>query len=113
MARALLRRTRVVILDEASSSVDVVSDRALQAAIRSQLAGSPTVLTIAHRVNTILDSDRVMVLDAGRVAEFDAPQTLLGQPSSAFAGLVRESQGGMDRSTLAPSPPPTPTPSAQ
>ena len=95
VARALLRRTRVVILDEASSSVDALSDKALQTAIRSEFAGS-TVLTIAHRVHTILDSDRVMVLDDGRIIEFDAPTALLAKVDSTFAGLVKESQGSMD-----------------
>ena len=93
VARALLRNSRVVILDEASSSVDALSDKALQSAIRSQFAKS-TVLTIAHRVHTILDSDRVMILRDGRIAEFDAPAVLLAREGSEFASLVRDSSQG-------------------
>lgn len=92
-ARALLRRSRVVVLDEATSATDVASDAALQAAVRTSFAGS-TVLTIAHRVHTIIDSDRVLVLENGRVAEFDAPEVLLSRPGSAFASLVRAAGAG-------------------
>lgn len=86
-ARALLRRSRIVVLDEASSATDVASDAALQRAVRSCFAGS-TVLTIAHRIHTIIDSDRVLVLDAGRAIEFDTPAALLSRPESRFAALV-------------------------
>ena len=93
VARALLRNSRVTLIDEASSSVDVESDAALQKAIREQFASS-TVLTIAHRVATILDSDRVMVMRDGRAAEFDSTVKLLADDKSEFASLVRESQRG-------------------
>ena len=87
-ARALLRHSRVVVLDEASSATDVASDAALHRAVRYCFKES-TVLTVAHRVHTIVDSDRVLVLDGGRVAEFDTPAALLAQPGSLFAALVR------------------------
>ena len=91
VARALLRRRRIVVLDEASSSVDVETDVLLQAAVRRELQGA-TVLTIAHRINTIGDSDRVVVLADGKVAECGAPAELAREGGSAFAALLREGQ---------------------
>ncbi|KAF8057290.1 Abcc2 [Scenedesmus sp. PABB004] len=89
MARALLRRSRVLVLDEATSNVDQASDALIQATIRSAF-GHCTVLTIAHRLHTIADADRVMVLDAGRLREFDAPAALMGLPGGVFRGLMEE-----------------------
>ena len=107
VARALLRHSKVTLIDEASSSVDVEADAALQRAIRTQFADS-TVLTIAHRVHTILDSDRVMVLRDGRVAEFASPAALLADPASEFGKLVRESQRGAEGGDdVGRTPPPT------
>eukprot|EP00887_Chlorella_sp_A99_P003460 scaffold7.g3460.t1 len=83
MARALLRAARVLVLDEATSNVDT------QATIASAFAGC-TVLTIAHRLHTILDSDRVLVLEAGALREFDSPDRLLQQRGSAFRAMVEE-----------------------
>jgi len=91
IARAVLRRPRVLVLDEPTASVDVATDAALQRVLRSAFPGV-TMLTIAHRIDTILDSDRVLVLDAGRVVEFDAPEALLRDPTSAFAQLVHRSR---------------------
>ena len=91
VARALLRRRRIAVLDEASSAVDAESDAALLRAVRRELQGA-TVLTVAHRVHTILDSTRVLVLSDGRLREFDAPSSLLADPSSAFSGLLRENR---------------------
>jgi len=94
LARALLRKTsKILILDEATASIDVETDRLLQLSIRENFKGC-TILTIAHRLNTILDYDRILVLDAGRVVEFDTPQTLLARSDSAFASLV--AQSGID-----------------
>lgn len=89
MARALLRRTKILVLDEATSNVDNGTDQLIQSTIRSAFQHC-TVLTIAHRLHTIIDSDRIMVLDAGRLVEFDAPQTLLKNPESVFSKLVAE-----------------------
>jgi ATP-binding cassette, subfamily C (CFTR/MRP), member 1 len=98
-ARALLRRTRVVVVDEASSATDVTTDAALQSAIRKCFHDS-TVLTIAHRVHTIIDSDRVLVLDAGRIVELDTPEALLAKTDSVFASLVRHSAASAGGSGL-------------
>lgn len=90
MARALLRQCRIVVLDEATAACDMETDALLQRTIREHFRGA-TVLTIAHRIHTILDSDRVMVLNRGRIAEFDSPQRLLADTSSAFSSLLRDS----------------------
>ena len=76
MARALLRHSQVLLLDEATSAVDAETDRLIQETIRSEFKGA-TLLTIAHRIFTLVDYDRIAVLDAGKVVEFDAPLTLL------------------------------------
>uniref|UniRef100_A0AAR2LA44 ATP-binding cassette, sub-family C (CFTR/MRP), member 2 n=1 Tax=Pygocentrus nattereri TaxID=42514 RepID=A0AAR2LA44_PYGNA len=89
LARALLRKSRILILDEATAAVDLETDNLIQTTIRREFAHC-TVLTIAHRINTILDSSRVMVLDAGKIVEFDSPATLL-QKQGQFFALARDS----------------------
>jgi ABC-type multidrug transport system fused ATPase/permease subunit len=88
MARALLRNTRVVVLDEATASIDGDSDAAIQRVLAQQLAGA-TVLTIAHRIHTVMEYDAVMVMAAGRVAEMGPPAALAADPSSMFHSLHR------------------------
>uniref|UniRef100_V9KBE2 ABC-type glutathione-S-conjugate transporter n=1 Tax=Callorhinchus milii TaxID=7868 RepID=V9KBE2_CALMI len=78
LARALLRKTRILVLDEATAAVDLETDDLIQSTIRTQFKDS-TVLTIAHRLNTIMDYTRVLVLDKGRIAEFDTPANLIAQ----------------------------------
>jgi ABC-type multidrug transport system fused ATPase/permease subunit len=77
IARALLRKPKILVLDEATASIDNETDALIQKMISEQFHGQCTVLTIAHRLHTIMDSDRVMVLDSGKIVEFDAPQRLL------------------------------------
>ncbi|WIA42403.1 hypothetical protein OEZ86_008404 [Tetradesmus obliquus] len=89
MARALLRSSRILVLDEATSNVDHASDALIQRTIRRAFAHC-TVLTIAHRLHTIADADRVMVLDAGELREFDSPAKLLARPAGVFRGLMEE-----------------------
>ncbi|XP_069944054.1 ATP-binding cassette sub-family C member 3-like isoform X2 [Cherax quadricarinatus] len=89
LARALLRNSRVLVLDEATAAVDLETDQLIQNTIRSQFADC-TVLTIAHRLNTIMDYDRVMVLQAGTVAEFDTPAALLSQTHSIFYNMLKD-----------------------
>ncbi|KAJ0394967.1 hypothetical protein ATCC90586_009459 [Pythium insidiosum] len=87
IARALLRDSRIVVLDEATACVDQDLDRLIQSAIKHSLADR-TTLTIAHRLETIAESDKVLVMDHGVVAEFDAPAKLLARPDGIFASLM-------------------------
>lgn len=89
LARALLRKTKVLILDEATAAVDLETDDLIQKTIRTEFADC-TVLTIAHRLNTIMDSDKVIVLDKGTIKEFSSPQELLKNKSSAFYSMAKD-----------------------
>lgn len=89
LSRALLRKTKVLILDEATAAVDLETDDLIQKTIRSEFKDC-TVLTIAHRLNTIMDSDRVIVLDKGNIVEFDPPATLLQNKQSIFYGMAKD-----------------------
>ncbi len=89
LARALLRKTRILILDEATASIDHNTDELIQQTIRREFA-TCTILTVAHRLNTIMDSSRILVLNAGRVAEFDTPQSLLRNRNSLFYSMAKD-----------------------
>lgn len=89
LARALLRKTRILILDEATAAVDHETDDLIQATIRKEFADC-TVITIAHRLNTIMDNNRVLVLSEGKVLEFEEPQKLLADPDSAFYAMAKD-----------------------
>ena len=89
LARALLRSSRLLILDEATAAVDLETDDQVQATIREQFRQS-TVITIAHRLNTIMDSHKVVVMDDGHVREFDTPDNLLQTQDSVFLSMARE-----------------------
>jgi len=88
VARALLKGCRILLLDEATSSIDRATDAVVQEVIRSAFAHC-TVLTIAHRIDTIMDSDKVLVMDGGRMAEFAPPLSLLARPGSLFSRLAQ------------------------
>ncbi|XP_019618609.1 PREDICTED: multidrug resistance-associated protein 1-like [Branchiostoma belcheri] len=88
LARALLRKSKLLVLDEATASVDPETDALIQATIRAQFADC-TVLTIAHRLNTIMDSTRILVLDGGKVAEFDTPENLISS-KGIFSSMVQD-----------------------
>ncbi|KAI4882036.1 hypothetical protein NFI96_012507 [Prochilodus magdalenae] len=87
LARALLTEANVLCIDEATASVDHKTDMLLQKTIRERFKDK-TVLTIAHRLNTIMDSDRVLVMHAGKVVEFDSPSTLSTRTDSVFKKLL-------------------------
>ncbi|XP_018496938.2 multidrug resistance-associated protein 1 [Galendromus occidentalis] len=91
LARALLRNSKILVLDEATAAVDVLTDSLIQETIQTEFA-SCTIITIAHRINTIINYDKILVLDAGEVREFDSPQNLLADTSSLFSAIVNESK---------------------
>ncbi|OQS04209.1 ATP-binding Cassette (ABC) Superfamily, partial [Thraustotheca clavata] len=95
MARALLRQAKIVVLDEATAAIDHETDKILQRVIREEFSTS-TVLTIAHRLDTVLDCDRIMVFDHGSLVQCDAPGTLVKEGSGIFFELVSEG-GYMDK----------------
>ncbi|GLT64997.1 hypothetical protein SLA2020_374550 [Shorea laevis] len=88
LARALLRRSKILVLDEATAAVDVRTDALIQKTIREEFK-SCTMLIIAHRLNTIIDCDRILLLDSGRVLEYDTPEALLSKEGSAFSKMVQ------------------------
>ncbi|XP_020774879.1 ATP-binding cassette sub-family C member 3 isoform X3 [Boleophthalmus pectinirostris] len=88
LARALLRKTRILILDEATAAIDLETDDLIQSTIRTQF-DECTVFTIAHRLNTIMDYTRVLVLDKGRIAEFDTPSNLISE-RGIFYGMAKD-----------------------
>ncbi|KAG5889074.1 hypothetical protein JTB14_004918 [Gonioctena quinquepunctata] len=90
MARALVSRKKIVILDEATASMDPETCRLLQSTIRKSFDHC-TVLTIAHRLNTVADSDRILVVDDGEVVEFDTPSALLANTNSLFYNMMKQS----------------------
>ena len=87
LARAIVEEPRVLIMDEASASLDSESDRQIQQMLRERFQNT-TMLTIAHRLDTILDYDQILVLDSGRVVEFGPPDELLKQGDGMFTSLV-------------------------
>ncbi|KAK0163812.1 hypothetical protein PV328_002505 [Microctonus aethiopoides] len=87
LARALLRKSKVIILDEATASVDPHTEHIVQMAIQKEFADC-TILTIAHRLQTILSCDRILVMDSGRIIEFDSPQNLLENHNSEFSKML-------------------------
>jgi ABC-type multidrug transport system fused ATPase/permease subunit len=89
LARALIREAPVIYMDEATANVDGDTDALIQGTIRSEFAAC-TVLTVAHRLNTVVDCDRVLVMVSGVVVEFDSPAALLRDDNSHFTGLVNE-----------------------
>jgi len=89
IARAILAKTKVLVLDEATAAIDMATDLFIQNTIKEAFA-EITVLTIAHRLNTIIECDRVLVMDAGNVLEFDCPSTLLNTEGSSFLDLVMQ-----------------------
>jgi ABC-type multidrug transport system fused ATPase/permease subunit len=103
LARAVLSKPKVLVLDEATASVDAETDAFIQRMIRNRFKGT-TLLTIAHRLNTIMDYDVVLVMDKGKVAEFGTPKDLLENDDGLFTGLVnstgRESSLVLKRMSL-------------
>lgn len=91
LARAIVRQSKLLIMDEATSAIDYATDSVIQATLRKELANGVTVLTVAHRLQTIMDADKIMVLDAGSLAEFGKPSELLQNEKGLLRALVDES----------------------
>lgn len=93
LARAILRKNKILVLDEATANIDPHTDSLIQTTIRRKFENC-TVLTIAHRLHTIIDSDKVLVIDAGQLIEFDHPYKLL-QSNGAFYNMVQQTGRAM------------------
>jgi ABC-type multidrug transport system fused ATPase/permease subunit len=91
LARALLKNSKVLVLDEATSACDLETDRIIQNTIKEKFSEC-TLLTIAHRLNTVIDYDRILVLDFGKIVENDSPQNLLSNKNSLFYSLAKEAK---------------------
>lgn len=90
LARSLLRSPKIMLLDEATASIDYESDSRIQQTIRQEFSES-TILTIAHRLRSIIDYDKILVMDAGEVIEFDHPYNLIKNASSTFFSMCQDS----------------------
>jgi ABC-type multidrug transport system fused ATPase/permease subunit len=91
IARALLRKAKILIVDEGTSAVDPFTDELIQKVLRKEaLENGTTVLAIAHRLQTIIDFDRILVLGNGQLLEFDSPSVLLENPNSVFYSMLQE-----------------------
>jgi len=96
-----MRKNKIVVLDEATANIDLVTEQKIQELISIEFKDC-TVLTIAHRLQTIIESDKILVLDEGQVSEFGNPQELLANEDSHFTQLVNEMKNSGD-STKVPS----------
>ncbi|KAI0050170.1 P-loop containing nucleoside triphosphate hydrolase protein [Auriscalpium vulgare] len=90
MARALLRHSSIIVLDEATSSIDFETDSKIQATIREEFGGA-LLLTVAHRLKTVIDYDRLIILDKGSIAEFDTPWNLIRKEDGIFRSMCLKS----------------------
>ncbi|OCB86631.1 P-loop containing nucleoside triphosphate hydrolase protein [Sanghuangporus baumii] len=91
LARAIVRRSKLLILDEATAAIDYDTDALIQKTLRTEFDKDTTLITIAHRLQTIVDYDKIMVLDAGELVEFGSPKMLLGKEGGYFRSLIDES----------------------
>jgi ATP-binding cassette subfamily C (CFTR/MRP) protein 1 len=85
----LLRKTKVLVLDEATAAVDLETDSLIQTTIKNEFADC-TIITIAHRLNTIMDYNKILVLSHGQKVEFDSPKNLLADKKSAFYSMCKD-----------------------
>ena len=90
IARAILRKTKIVVMDEATAHIDLKTEEKIQKVFNEKLKGV-TVITIAHRIKTIINYDRILVLENGKVVEFDTPENLLKDDNTVFYKLYNKS----------------------
>lgn len=90
LARAIVSRPKIMVLDEATSAVDMATDTLIQRSIREQFTNS-TLIVIAHRLSTVVDFDRILVLDEGKVAEYGTPEELWRRANGIFRGMCESS----------------------
>ena len=90
IARAILRKTKIVVMDEATANIDMKTEEKIQKALQLVLNNS-TVITVAHRIKTIIDYDKILVLNNGKIEEFDTPKNLLKNEKSLFFELYSKS----------------------
>lgn len=81
LARAILRKSRIMVLDEVSSSIDITTDKLVQRVFQEEFKDA-TIISVAHRLDTILDFDRIALLSNGKLVEFESPEALLQRPSA-------------------------------
>jgi ATP-binding cassette subfamily C (CFTR/MRP) protein 4 len=89
LARAIIQKNQIVVLDEATANIDPQTEELIYQTIREKFA-SCTVLTIAHKLKSVLDNDKILVLDKGEVIEFDEPSNLLADESTMFHKMAEE-----------------------
>jgi ATP-binding cassette, subfamily C (CFTR/MRP), member 1 len=87
----MLKKSKILIMDEATSSVDNETDKIIQKTIREHF-NDCTILVVAHRINTILDCDKILIMEKGKIIEFDSPEELLKNKKSTFFSLVQHSK---------------------
>ena len=90
IARAIIRKSKIIIMDEATANIDIKTEIKIQKALQYVLDNS-TVITVAHRIKTIINYDKILVMDNGKVVEFDKPDVLLNKPDSLFYQLYNKS----------------------
>lgn len=89
ICRAILRKSKLVILDEATANIDIVTEQSIQRLISEEFRDA-TMLTIAHRLNTIMASDKILLMENGSLKEYDTPSNLRDDPTSEFSKLLNE-----------------------
>jgi ATP-binding cassette subfamily C (CFTR/MRP) protein 4 len=96
LARSLLKDNKILVMDEATANVDQETDSQIQSTIRTKFEGY-TIITIAHRLHTIIDMDKILVMDEGQVVEYDSPFILLSNKDGAFYSMVKETGPDFER----------------